>query len=62
MELELNRKIADAVTSFKYLVTCFDNDEGPEVNVKVKMGEGFKYFGAMKMNFAVRSISFGVKW
>ena len=36
VEVEMNRKIMEIVSSFKFLGSCFSNDEGPQKDVKIK--------------------------
>ena len=35
-------KLMEVLNSFKYLRSCFYNEERPEENLKVRVGEGLK--------------------
>ena len=48
-------------SSFKHLEICFRKDRAPQVVVKLRVVEGRKTFGAMKMRSNVRSVRLGVK-
>ena len=36
---------------------CFDEDRGPQEDVKMRVGEGLKTFGQLKMTLNTRSVS-----
>ena len=51
----------EAVTSFKYLGSCFSSDGGVKEDVSMRVGEGMRTFGAMKRMWNGRSVSLRVK-
>ena len=44
-----------------FLVSYFSNDGEPQKDVKIRVEQGLKTFGAMNMMFKVRNESLGVK-
>ena len=46
-EVVINRFV-EVVISYKYFVSCFNCDGGAYEDVGMRVGEGLKFFGAMK--------------
>lgn len=49
------------MSSFKLLAICSSKDEGPQYDVKTKIGVGVDIFRAMKLTLLVRSVSLYVR-
>ena len=61
VEVELTCEIIDVVKSNEYLSSCI-NEEGSLIGVvKIKVGVGLKFFGAMKRKSFVKDLVLGVK-
>ena len=61
VKLKKKREIIEVVSGFKYLGNCFSKIERQQEDVKMGLSEGLIAFGAMKVMFNVRRISFCVK-
>ena len=61
MEVELIGKVKNVVCCFKFLDFFFSKDVGPHRDEKIRVGEGLKAYGALKMMFYVMSLSLRVK-
>ena len=61
LEVKKNGEMMELVSSFKYSGYYFSKDRGPQEDVKMRVDEGLKVFGAIKIMFNVRSLSFCVK-
>ena len=55
----MDGEIMEVVSSSKYSGSCFSKDRGPQENVKKRVGEGLKIFGAMKVILIVKTVSSG---
>ena len=60
VEVEISEETLEVVNSLKLFGSCFRKDGEQQEDVKMRVGEGLKTFGARKM-FNVGSISPGVK-
>ena len=59
--VEMNEEIMEVVSPLMYLESCFSKDGRSQEDIKMRVGEAPKTFGALKMPFKVRSVSSGVK-
>ena len=61
VEVEINCKIREIVSSSKYLGSCFSKGVWPQEDMEMRPGERLKPFGALKTMFDVRGKGLGVK-
>ena len=61
MEVNIDGEIMKVASCFKYLEGCVSKDGVPQEDVKMKVGNGLKTFGALKRRFIVKSVSLGVR-
>ena len=61
MKIEIITEIRKIMSYFKYLVSCFCEDKGPIVDVKLREVEGLGTFRAKKKMCDVRKVSLGMQ-
>ena len=50
----------EEVSSSRYLGSCSSIDEGTHEDVKIRVSEGLKTLGAIKMKFSVGNVKLGM--